>query len=465
MSLRMVRLSDKIRKIIARILAAERLKFIFFGYVFVILVGAGLLSLPISSQSGAGTSFLDALFTSTTATCVTGLVVYDTCTHWSMFGHIVILCLIQIGGLSFMVMATLFSLLIRRTVTLKERMLIVESLSQDNIQGIVRMTRDILITTLAIEAAGALLLWPNFIGEFGWYRALGKSVFHSVSAFCNAGLDLMGEVGAYGSLTRYSGNIAVNLVISALIIVGGLGFAVWRDIRSNFGQKRSRLSLHSKIVLSVTGILLIAGTVFFFLAEYRNPNTMGNMNAGGKLLAAWFQSVTTRTAGFNTIDLNAMTAPSKFFSILLMFIGGSPGSTAGGLKTVTLGVLIATIISVLRGNRTVNIFHRRLSSALVMRAVAVLFLGISVCVIGIMVLSVCNPEFTFMEICYEVISAFATVGQTLGITPRLAAGSKVMLIVLMLLGRVGILTATLAFAMRMNQEGTNYSYPEEKVML
>ncbi len=465
MHLRAGRVKDKFKKIIDRILATYRLKFIFFGYAFVILVGALLLCLPFAAQSGEATPFLDALFTSTTATCVTGLVVVDTYAHWSVFGKIVILCLIQIGGLSFMVMATLFSLLIRRTVTLKERMLIVESLSQNNIQGIVRMTRDILVITLIIEGAGALLLWPNFIGEFGVWRALVKSVFHSVSAFCNAGLDLMGETGAFGSLTSYAGNVAVNLVISALIIIGGLGFAVWQDIRHNRKHRWSSLSLHSKIVLSMTGTLLIAGTVFLFLTEYRNPETLGNLSTGKKVLSAWFQSVTTRTAGFNTIDLNAMTVPGKLISMLLMFIGGSPGSTAGGLKTVTLGVLAATILSVLRGNRNVNIFRRRISTALVMRAVTVLFLGIFVCAAGVMALSVCNPEFTFMEICYEVISAFATVGQTLGITPRLAVGSKITLIILMMLGRIGILTATLAFTMRMNQEGMNYSYPEEKVML
>lgn len=458
-------LKDRIRKIIDRILSTYRLKFIFFGYAFLILVGAVLLCLPISSRNGDFTPFLDALFTATTSTCVTGLVVYDTFSHWSVFGQAVILCLIQIGGLSFMVVATLFSLLIRRTVTLKERMLIVESLSQNNIQGIVRMTRDILTITLIIEAAGALLLWPNFIGEFGVWKALGKSVFHSVSAFCNAGLDLMGETGAFSSLTGYYNNVMVNLVISVLIIIGGLGFAVWQDIRHNRKFRWTHLSLHSKIVLSVTGILLIAGTAFFFLSEYQNPDTMGNMTVGEKLLAAWFQSVSTRTAGFNTIDLGKMTVPGKLFSMLLMFIGGSPGSTAGGLKTVTLGVLAATILSVLRGNRNANIFNRRISTALIMRAVTVLFLSITVCVIGAMMLSVCNPELTFIETCYEVISAFATVGQTLGITPSLAAGSKITLIVLMLLGRVGILTVLLAFTMRMNQEGMNYSYPEEKVML
>lgn len=463
--MRKERLKDKIKKIINRILSAYRLKFLFFGYAFVILIGAVLLCLPISAKSGEMTPFLDALFTSTTSTCVTGLVVVDTYSHWSVFGQIVILCLIQIGGLSFMVMATLFSLLIRRTVTLKERMLIVESLNQNNIQGIVRMTRDILRATLIIEAAGALLLWPNFIRDFGCWRALGKSIFHSVSAFCNAGIDLMGETGAFSSLTGYAGNIMVNLVISALIIIGGLGFAVWQDIRHNRKCHWAHLSLHSKIVLSMTALLLTGGTLFFFFSEYHNPGTMGNMPLGEKLLASWFQSVTTRTAGFNTIDLNAMTAPGKLTSMLLMFIGGSPGSTAGGLKTVTLGVLAATILSVLRGNRQVTAFRRRISTALVMRAVTVLFLGIAVCVAGAMILSACNPEFTFIEICYEVISAFATVGQTLGITPQLATGSKITLIVLMLLGRVGILTAVLAFTMRMNQEGTNYSYPEEKVLL
>ena len=463
--MRTERLKDKIRKLIGRILSVYRLKFIFFGYAFLILFGAVLLCLPISSRSGEFTPFLDALFTATTSTCVTGLVVYDTFSHWSVFGQIIILCLIQIGGLSFMVVATLFSLLIRRTVTLKERMLIVESLSQNNIQGIVRMTRDILTITLIIEAAGALLLWPNFTKEFGVWNALGKSVFHSVSAFCNAGLDLMGESSPFSSLTGYYNNVMVNLVISVLIIIGGLGFAVWQDIRHNRKFRWTHLSLHSKIVLSVTGILLVAGTGFLFISEYHNTEIMGNMTIGEKLLASWFQSVSTRTAGFNTIDLGKMTVPGKLISMLLMFIGGSPGSTAGGLKTVTLGVLTATIISVLRGNRDATVFRRRISTALIMRAVTVLFLSITVCIIGAMLLSVFNPEFTFIEICYEVISAFATVGQTLGITPSLAAGSKVTLIILMLLGRVGILTALLAFTMRMNREGMNFTYPEEKIMM
>lgn len=457
------KLTEKLKWALNRLFSAYRLKVILFGYAAVILAGALLLCLPCSVRNGVPPSFLDALFTATTSTCVTGLVVHDTYTYWSAFGHVVILCLIQIGGLSFMVIATLFSLLIRRTITLKERMLIVESLNQDNIQGIVRMTRNILIMTLSVEAAGALLLWPNFAAEYGWLPALGKSVFHSVSAFCNAGIDLMGETEAFSSLTGYAGNVMVNLVITLLIITGGLGFSVWYDIR----QKKSlrRLSLHSKLVLTITAFLLAGGTVFFLIVEYDNPATMGNMSFGDKLLASWFQSVTTRTAGFNTIDLNAMTVSGKFMSMILMFIGGSPGSTAGGLKTVTFAVLLATVISVLRGNRNVNVFHRRLSGALVMRAITILFLSITVCGVGVMILSMCNPEFAFIDICYEVISAFGTVGQTLGITPDLAAGSKITLIVVMLLGRVGVLTTTFAFAMRMNQEGTNFTYPEEKVML
>ncbi|MEG2939605.1 MAG: potassium transporter TrkG, partial [Oscillospiraceae bacterium] len=322
--------------------------------------------LPIATREGLHTDWLTALFTATSATCVTGLVVVDTYSHWTAFGQAVVLLLIQCGGLGFMTLAATFSFLVRRTITLRERLIMTQSLNINDISGIVRLTRHVLVGTIFCELSGAIILSIRFSGEFGWIGGIIKGIFHSVSAFCNAGFDLMGENVPFSNLTGYVSDPIVNITIMSLIIVGGLGFFVWEDI---YRKRRFRdLSLHTKLVLTITASLLIGGSILVFAFEYTNPGTLGELPMHGKVLASMFQSTTTRTAGFNTIDQGALTLPSKILSMILMFIGGSSGSTAGGIKTVTFGVLMLTAFAVMRGKNDVTAFSRRIATRAILNA-------------------------------------------------------------------------------------------------
>lgn len=324
----MRKIIKKLSKIINKM---EPTQIMVMGFAIVILIGAILLSMPISTQNRESIGFLDALFTSTSAVCVTGLIAVDTSTYWSFFGQLIIITLIQIGGLGFMTMTTLFALIIKKRINLKERLLIQESLNQIDLSGLVRLTRYILITTVLIEGTGALLLSTVFIPEFGVLKGIWYSMFHAISAFCNAGFDLMGVVsGPFSSLTYYVNNFTITITISLLIILGGIGFPVILDVIRN--KKLSKLNIHSKVVLFSTAVLIVLGMLFILVLEYNNPNTLGQLGFGGKILASLFQSVTLRTAGFNTIDLAAMRENSIFFMIILMFIGASPASTGGGVK-------------------------------------------------------------------------------------------------------------------------------------
>ncbi len=320
------------------------------GFAIVIFVGAILLSLPISSQTGQRTPFLDCLFTSTSAVCVTGLIVVDTGTHWTYFGKTVIMLLIEVGGLGFMSFATLLALLVGKKITLKERLVMQEALNTFNIQGLVKMARYILLFTLSIQGGGALLLSTQFIPKYGLAKGLYYSIFHSISAFCNAGFDLFGN---FNSLTGVYDNTVIILVIAFLIIIGGLGFYVWYEIYHYKGHRK--LSTHSKLVLSATALLLSVGTVLMFIFESRNPGTMANMTFGNKVLSSFFAAVTPRTAGFNSISTSDMTMAGKFLTIILMFIGGASGSTAGGIKVTTAGVLIMTVVCVVKGKQDTEI--------------------------------------------------------------------------------------------------------------
>ena len=312
------------------------------GFALVILIGAILLNLPISTKNGENIGFLDALFTSTSAVCVTGLVAVDTSTYWSSFGQLIIITLIQIGGLGFMTVTTLFALIIKKRINLRERLLIQESLNQIDLSGLVKLTRYILLTTFLIEGTGALILSTVFIPQFGLYKGIWYSIFHAISAFCNAGFDLMGVVsGPFSSLTSYVNNFTISITISLLIILGGIGYPVILDVIKN--KKLSKLNLHSKIVIFSTVTLILFGMVFIFALEFNNPETLGNLSFGGKILASFFQSVTLRTAGFNTIDLGLMRECSIFLMIILMFIGASPASTGGGIKTTTIATLVLTV--------------------------------------------------------------------------------------------------------------------------
>lgn len=426
------------------------------GFLIAIFIGAILLSLPISSSSGESTNFLDSLFTSTSAVCVTGLVTLDTSSHWSTFGQTVIMTLIEIGGLGFMSFAVLISLILGKKITLRERLVMQEAMNTYSIQGLVKMVRYVLIFTVSVQFFGALLLSTQFIPEYGIGKGIFYSIFHSISSFCNAGFDLFGT-----SLMGYSSNAVVILVISALIIIGGLGFTVLLEIYEFKGIKK--LSLHSKLVIITSLILIVGGTVLMFLFELNNKATFGNMNMQDKLLNSFFASVSPRTAGFNSVVTTDMTMASKFLTIILMIIGGSPGSTAGGLKTVTCGILFLTVLSVIRGREDTEVFGRRFTKEVVYKAFTIVFIALAL-VIGVtMVLSYTEVGASFIDLLYEATSALGTVGLTLGLTPKLSSIGKVLIMIMMYLGRVGPLTVMLALTRKKKKSG--YKYPEGKILI
>lgn len=428
------------------------------GFIIVILIGGILLSLPISSANGESTNFLDALFTSTSAVCVTGLVTLDTGTHWNEFGQIVIMLLIEVGGLGFMSFATFIAVLLGKKITLRDRLLMQEAMNTFNIQGLVRMVRYVLGFTFSVQFFGALLLSTQFIPQFGFLKGVYFSIFHSISAFCNAGFDLF---GGFSSVTAYSSNAVVLLTISSLIIIGGLGFTVWLELYNYRGLKK--LSVHSKIVILITVVLLVGGTILMYLFEMNNPQTIGNMGFGDKILNSYFASASPRTAGFNSVSTDGMTNSGKFLTIILMFIGGSPGSTAGGLKTATFGIVILTVISVIRGREDTQVFGRRFSKELVYKSFALLIIGMAL-VIGVsMLLSITDPNESFINILYEATSAFGTVGLTTGVTQRLSSAGKVIIMITMYCGRVGPMTVALAFLR--NKKKQTHKYPEGKILI
>jgi trk system potassium uptake protein TrkH len=435
---------------------------IVIGFTSIIIIGSLLLNLPISSKDGQSIGFINALFTATSAVCVTGLVVVDTFTHWTVFGQIIILLLIQIGGLGFMALATLFSLALGRRISFKERLLIAESLNQNSPQGMVKLIKDILLGTFIFESIGAIILSVRFAGEVGIKEGIYRGIFHSISAFCNAGFDIMGNNGQFSSLSAYVEDPVVNLTIIALIIIGGLGFAVWEDVYKT--RNFRGLRLHTKLVLIATSILLVSGFLFFLALEYSNVKTLQPLSFKGKILASMFQSVTPRTAGFNTLPLADLTNASKLITIALMFIGGSPGSTAGGIKTTTAGVLLFLVFSVLSGHKDVNVFRRRLEIVVIFKAMAIVILALIVILSTTVVLSIFE-EATLLEYLFESTSAFGTVGLSLGITPTLGSVGKLALIVTMFLGRIGVLTMGMAITVRMQKMEVKIKYPEEKVMV
>ena len=431
------------------------------SFAGVILMGALLLMLPISSQARVVTPFINTLFTSTSAVCVTGLVVVDTGTYWSVFGKTVIMILIQIGGLGFMTMTTSIAIILGKKIGLKNRLIMQEALNQFSISGVIRLTKYVVMATLFIEFIGALSLSTRLIPLFGWKNGIYYSIFHAVSAFCNAGFDLM---GGYASLTAYAKDPIVSVTVMLLIVMGGLGFAVIADL-STFKNYR-KLSLHSKLVILVTSILLIVGFVSIFALEFNNPKTIGEFTIGQKVVASMFHSVTPRTAGFNTLDLNALTMPSRFITMILMFIGGSPGSTAGGLKTTTFGLMILSIIAVFKGSEEINFAGRRISKEAVSRALAIVFISAIWVVTMTFFLTVFEPTQTLESIIFESLSAFGTVGLSLGITPTLGIMGKVVLTIMMFFGRLGPLTIVLALSKKASKSGRDLlRYPEGKIIV
>ncbi|WP_249900505.1 TrkH family potassium uptake protein [Paenibacillus sp. PK3_47] len=440
-----------------RILKLSPPQILVAGFAAVILIGTLLLMLPVSSVSGLPMRFTDALFTATSATCVTGLVVVDTGTYFSTFGQTVILLLIQIGGLGFMTMATLFALLLRRKISLRDRLILQEAMNQSSIEGIVRLIRKVLLYSLVIEAGAASVLTLRWAFDMPFGRALYYGVFHAVSMFNNAGFDLFGE---YRSLTGYVSDPVVNLVVLFLIVSGGIGFIVMSDLVDY--RKKRRLLLHTKVVLSMTAALLLTGTAVIFIFEFTNPRTLGALDLGGKLWAAFFQSATPRTAGANTVDIAGLRQATQFFIIILMFIGASPGSTGGGIKTTTFTLMVGAVISMLRGREDIVLFRYRLAQERVFKALTIALLALLLIVTVSMVLSTTEQR-PFLMILFETTSAFATVGLSMGLTPELTEIGKVLLCLTMFAGRLGLLT--LAFALGPKQGKPLYKYPEGKMII
>ena len=413
--------------------------------------------LPISSRSGEWTSLVNALFTATSATCVTGLVVFDTYQYWSIFGQLVIIVLIQIGGLGFITFGVGFSMFLKRKIGLAKRNLIQESVSALKLAGVVKLVKKIIIGTAIFEGIGAVLLAIRFVPKMGLLVGIYNAVFHSISAFCNAGFDLMGRYEQYSSLTVYSSDIVINITIMLLIIIGGLGFIVWDDIwhnRLNF----KKYSLHSKIVLISTTVLVFGSAILFGIFE--NNNLMQNMNPLEKVLASLFASVTARTAGFNTIDLGAMTQSSKLLTDVLMFIGGSPGSTAGGVKTTSIVVMIFYIGANLRGIQGVNVLGRRISEEDVKKASVVIGINLGMAVIALIAITA-SQNVNMDDLLLEVFSAIATVGLSTGVTRQLTVSSKLVIIFLMYCGRIG--STTFATSFIGNKRRAPIQYPEERI--
>ena len=417
-------------------------KIIAVTFLILILTGAFLLTLPVATRDGQGCDFLRALFTATSATCVTGLTPFDTYTQWSGFGQGVLLCLIEVGGLGFMSMATLFVFLLRKRIGLKQRMVMAQALSLNDMEGVVRLQRTVIFGSLSVEALGAVILAAYFTPRFGFWKALWLGVFHSVSAFCNAGFDVFGFLEPGASLMTFQDDPLVLLTLGALVVIGGLGFLVWEELaeRKPFG----RMSVYTRLVLSTTAALLLAGWVLTCLLEWNNPDTLGNMPVWEKLLNGFFQSVTLRTAGFAAVDQGKLTEGGKAVSMVIMLIGGSSGSTAGGLKTVTFVVLVLFIWARLRGRSTVCAFRRTIPASQVLDAMTIAMAMLILAMFGAVFICATSPV-GFTNALFEAISALATVGLTADTTLRLSVPAQWLIILYMYFGRVGILTISLGF--------------------
>lgn len=429
------------------------------GFAITILTGGVILSLPICSSQGIYTNLLDSIFTATSAVCVTGLITVDTGTYWNTFGQFVIMILIEIGGLGFMSVATFIAVLLGKKITLRDRLVMQEAMNAFKIQGVVNMLLYVIGITISIQLIGALLLSVIFIPKYGEAKGAFYSLFHSASAFCNAGFDLMGN---FSSLTSYNKNYLVIIVLGLLIIIGGIGFTVLIEL-INYPAKK-KLSVHSKVALLVTGVLILWGTASILLVEYNNPGTLKDMTLGQKILNSFFSAVSPRTAGFNSISTGDMTIAGKFTTVILMFIGGSPGSTAGGLKTVTFGLLALTVWAAMEGREDAEAFGRRFSKETVYKSFALLCISMVIVLTVTMILTVTEPSQKFIDLLYEATSAFSTAGLTTGVTQELTNWfSKVILILTMYCGRVGPLTVILAIINR--RKRTGIKYPKGNILI
>lgn len=428
-----------------------------FTFALLILIGSILLSLPAASREGHLT-YLDALFEATSAVCVTGLVVTDTVTQFTFFGQLVIIILIQFGGLGLMTMATMMAILLGKRISFRNRLIMQEALNQFSLEGMVRLTLYVGLVTLFFEGTGAILLTLRFLPHYGLPTAIWYGVFHSISAFCNAGFDLIGN---YQSLTPFVSDVPINLIVTTLIIVGGLGFSVLADIYNHRSPFRfSRLSLHSRIVLMATAALLAIGFMFVLTVEWNN--TLADLPVHGKVLGAWFHSVTPRTAGFNTLPTDALRPATLLLTIVLMFIGASPGSTGGGIKTSTFSALFLMVVASVRGREDARLFGRQIPRDIILRAMAIAAIAMGLVLTTTMVLTLSEDQ-PFLPLLFEATSAFGTVGLSMGITPALSAVGRVVIIMTMFAGRVGPMT--LALAVAQSNMRAHLKYPEEKIIV
>ncbi|SEP28273.1 TrkH family potassium uptake protein [Paenibacillus sp. OK076] len=425
------------------------------GFMLIIMIGTILLMLPISNQSGEHLAFIDALFTSTSAACVTGLVVVDVGTTFNLFGQIVIMVLMQLGGLGFMTIATLFALVLGKRISLKDRLLLKEAINADSMEGIVRIIRKVLIFSFTIEGVAAVILALRWATEMPFWQAVYYGAFHSVSLFNNGGFDLFGN-----SFQYYTGDWLFNLTASVLVISGGLGFVVLNDLFEF--RKRRRLSLQSKLVLSVSGTLIGIGAIVLFVFEFTNGHTLAPLSWSEKIYASFFQSVSTRSSGTSTIDITQMRQATQFFFILLMFIGASPGSTGGGIKTTTFLIMIGAVYAMIRGNKDIVFFRQRVPKDLLMRALTIIMVSLIIFMVVVMLL-LTTEDAPFLSLMFEAASAIGTVGLSVGVTHELTAWGKVIIAFTMFIGRIGPLT--IAYALRPRKEKKLYRHPEGRIII
>ncbi len=448
------------RKIIAAFFSRNPMIAIILGFLCIILTGALLLTLPISNRNGEWLSPLSALFTATSATCVTGLTIADTQTLFTPFGQAAILAMIQIGGLGFMSLTIILMMAFRRAISFSERILLSSSFGLSNGGGVLRFVRLVVVGSFTIEGIGALLLSFHFIPQYGFLQGLWLSIFHAISAFCNAGFDVLGQ---NNSMASVSNNSYVLIILMLLTIIGGLGFVVWNEILEK--KNYHKLSIYSKIVLITSASLLVFGTLFYLTAEWNNPATLGNMSVGDKILNACFTSVTMRTVGFSTFDMSQLTEPSMLISCILMLIGGSSGSTAGGIKTATFMILVFTAVQAAAGRNRIKFHGREIAKNDIFRAFSLLFIALTIILTGTVVTSMVAPDIPLLNILFTNTSAFATVGVAACNIASLAALPQLLLILMMFLGRVGVLTITLGIMIHLNRNKDRISHPKANILI
>ncbi|MDO5410741.1 MAG: potassium transporter TrkG [Lachnospiraceae bacterium] len=445
-------------------------KLIAGSFLAAILAGTLLLMMPFSSADGTFTNPVDALFTATTSICVTGLVTVVTAFHWSAVGKLIIMCLAQLGGLGVITVITMLFILMGKQITLKERMLVSEAYNLGELKGMVVLVRRIVSGTLVVEIIGFLLYSVVFVPEYGMQKGIFCALFNSVSAFCNAGMDILGDE----SLIPYAVNPLINFTTITLIVLGGLGFPVWWDVLDSLKKRKSRgfswrkmaqkLQLHTKIVFCATAVLIFIPALLFLLLEYHNPDTIGNFSFFGKIQASLFQSVTTRTAGFASVDQGKLTNASALLTMILMFVGGSPAGTAGGMKTTTIAILLGTVLCMAKGQNSTSMFHRRLTVDNVRSALCVVMLGLVTSLVACMGLMALEDA-AFADVMFEVISALGTAGLSRGITGELCAASKLILIVTMYIGRIGPITLVVAILRKGRKNNLKYNLPQGNVIV